>query len=471
MGRKLDALDNVFLHLESAATPMHVGGLLVFSPADGLAGRGRERHEIMRRAPVEAEPFNQRLRPGRLLGSPSWQTVTDVDLTAHLRLHELHEGSPRDLMERVSAIHGRRMERERPMWTCDVFDGLAGGRYAYFYRVHHACIDGISAIRRMQNGLSGDPEGETPPLWAQAPTKRRPRRVPTGSSYERALKAARTNVGVVREIVDALRETAGARGSVEPRAAVPFTAPRIAMNEPIVSGERSVAWQRLPLEAMRAVGKAAGATINDVLLALVAGVLRADLMKRGELPDAPLVSMVPFSLRDLSDDGSGSNRLSCLLCDLGTDRADPVERLQTIIGSARDGKRMLRQMSADAAAAYALAVMFPGIVATVLGIYGRLPRIPFNTVVSNVPGPREPLYDGGAPLQAIYPISLLYDRQGINFTVISYEGELDLGLVATRQAVPDATAMADAITAELDVLHRAVVGQGIDGVETARQPK
>jgi diacylglycerol O-acyltransferase len=435
---------------------MHVGGLLVFSGGE----RAGDRFRALRAAPVRSEPFDLRLRraliPGR---TPSWDKLPVVDTEEHVRRVTLPpDGGDAAIMSEISRIHTAPLDRTRPMWDCHFLDGLDDDRYAYYYRVHHSCIDGISAIKRMQDGLSQSADEVTDPLWAYVPDKRRRRPRPGANPVARVAAAIRSNAQVVAEITAALRDQARPHHAPTTRASRPFTAPQSILNHPTASGHRGVGWARLPLSGVKEIGKAAGATVNEVLLTIFSGVLRDELLARNALPDQPLVAMVPMSLRDVADDSAVANRLTALLCNLATHMEDPLARLRAVVESSQDGKRILRNMSADAAAAYVLVVMFPAITAMRLGVFNSRFPLPFNVVISNVPGPREPRYDHGARLEAIYPISLLYDRQSINFTIISYMDDLDIGLVATREGIPDTPALASDIRGQFDTLHRAILG-------------
>jgi len=213
----------------------------------------------------------------------------------------------------------------------------------------------------------------------------------------------------------------------------------------------------LPLAEVRAIGKAADATVNEVALTICGTVLRNELLRHGELPDRPLAAMVPVSLHAVSGDGAAGNAVSSILCNLATHVADPAERLRLVTASSRDAKQLIRQMSPEAAEAFSLVVGFPAIGAMLLGRYARF-RLPFNVVVSNVPGPRAPLYDRGARLDAIHPVSLLWEREAVNITLISYRDTLDVGLVACAEAVPDLQRTARDMRDAFDELHHAVLG-------------
>jgi len=459
MGIKLNALDKLFLQLETPTTPMHVGGLLVFEEPQNGAGDANARFDKLRQARVCADPFNWQLHSpkGR---APSWRPVSDVDVRAHVKRSLLSSSGDDDqLMKTVSELHSTPIDQSRPMWECHVVDGLDDGRYGVYYKIHHACIDGVSGIKRMQSALSDTPDADTVPLWAE---KRKQPRAPKRNRLSRRARLARTatsltsQASAVPEIGRALFNMARqARRDPSNLTSMPYSAPKSSLNQ-MVSDRRSFAFQRLPLSGVREIGKAAGATVNEVALALCSSVLRDLLLSRGELPDKPLIAMLPVSLRS-EGEGPAGNRVSSVLCNLGTHIADPVERLETIAASSRHSKDMIRKMSKDAAAAYSLVVAFPAIAMQLLGKASLAP-LPFNVVVSNVPGPRTPLYERGARLEAIYPVSLLFERQAINFTLISYLDTLDFGLIACRKAVPDLRSVAGNLQTAYETLRQAVLG-------------
>ena len=223
-----------------------------------------------------------------------------------------------------------------------------------------------------------------------------------------------------------------------------------------VSRRRSVAWSRLSLSGVRDIARGSNTTINEVVLALVSTVLRDLMAARGSVPDRPLIAMVPLSLRDESG-GDDGNRVTCILCNLATDEPLPIRRLQTIAASSRDGKRLVRSMSKDAATAYSMALAFPAIMAQMAGFAHRFP-LPFNVVVSNVPGPRESLYLNGAELEAIYPVSALFERQSLNITLVSSGDQLNVGMVGCERALPDLPDLVPQLEDAYDELRHLVLG-------------
>ncbi len=427
MGQRLGALDQLFLRLETPTTPMHVGGVLIFGSARAKAPR----LETLRAMPVRTSPFDWVLAGPR--GRQTWEQITGAaPPVGHVRLEP--PGDDAALMAAVSRLHGPHLSRDGMMWECHLIEGLRDDRFALYYKVHHACIDGVSAIRRLERSLSTDPTQPTPPVWAAAPPPRGPRPAPEPRSAG-AAGAVRTAV----EIGGWLGRLALAASDRDPgRTASPYTAPSTPLN-PLLDRERSVAWCRLPLDGVRAIAHAAGVTVNEVALAVCAAVLRSHLAARGALPDRPLVAMIPVSLRGGGD--TSGNQVSSILCKLGTEIADPRERLRAIAKSSAAGKQMIRSMSPAAAAAFSLVYTLPAVAAQLAGL-ARLPVLPWNVVVSNVNGPREQLYFDGAPLEAIYPVSLLFERQAVNITLVSCRDHLDIGLLVCPSAAGDVGVLA-----------------------------
>ena len=222
------------------------------------------------------------------------------------------------------------------------------------------------------------------------------------------------------------------RGQVS---AVPFPAPATTFNVPI-TGARRFAAQSWPIDRLKKAGAASGATLNDMVLAMCAGALRRYLLAADELPDRPLVAAVPVSLRSDDDSSDAGNQLSVVLCNLATTLADPWDRLETIRASMRSAKGAVATLSrGQSQLVGALLLGAPVTAGAIPGALSMLPR-PYNLVISNVPGPREPLYFNGARLLGNYPVSIPFEGQALNITVLSYAGNMEFGLIGCRRGVP-----------------------------------
>ena len=428
----ISPLDNIFLLGESREHPMHVGGLQLFEPPDD-AGPDfvREAYEAMLTATDVQPTF--RKHPAFLGGitNLAWSDDKDVDLEYHLRRSALpRPGRVRDLLELTSRLHGTLLDRHRPLWEAHLVEGLEDGRYALYVKVHHALIDGVSAQRLMQKTMTPDPDDdELRVSWAIKP--RRSKGSGGGASPLQTLTRTAGSLAALGPSTLSLARSA----LLEQQLTLPFRAPKTMFNVRI-GGARRVAAQSWSLERFKRVKAAAGGvTVNDVVLAMCSGALRAYLLDQGALPETPLVAMVPVSLRTDKDDDRGGNMVGTILCNLATHLDDPAQRLDAIHESMSDNKKVFTQL--PQIQQLALSAFMSGGVALALvpGFVSNAPP-PFNIVISNVPGPREPLYWKGARLDGNYPLSIALDGQALNITLTNNADNVDFGLVGCRRSIP-----------------------------------
>ncbi|MFD5175608.1 wax ester/triacylglycerol synthase family O-acyltransferase [Nocardia sp. NPDC058379] len=444
-------LDALFLLAESREHPMHVGSLQLFEPPED-AGPDylREFREILLADKTFRPTF--RKRPATWLGAPqlAWTQDDDVDLDFHLQRSALPApGRIEHLLDHASTLHSALLDRHRPMWEMHFVEGLADGRFALYSKMHHSLIDGVSAQRLLRRTLTTDPfatEIKTP--W-NLPRKQRnaaPREQRSrlggllgglgsaGSSTAALMKATRT-------------------GLLQQQLTLPFEAPRTLFNVPI-GGARKCVVRTWSMDRVKQVKKATGTTVNDVVLAMSAGALRAYLLERDALPDKPMIAMVPMSLRDEDDTDTQGVKIAALLCNLGTDVADPLERLRVVSESTRRNKEVYRSLTPAQTLAVA-GVMLSPMAAMLLPGFASMATPPFNIVISNVPGAREPLYWNGARLDASYPLSIPLDGQAVNITLTSNGDNLDFGLVGCRRTLPDLHRLLDHLEDSLTELEAA----------------
>ncbi len=431
-------LDSMFLLMESREHPMHVGGLSLFVPPEGDDGEfARSLYRsltdvdsirpLFRRKPVQ---FLSNFAPVR------WTEDTDVDLEYHVRLLALPKpGRVRELLELTSMLHGTLLDRHRPLWEAYVIEGLADGRVAVYMKTHHALMDGVSAVQAWYRSLSSDPlDRESMPPWAQRPSSGRVR-ASRGLDLQRrvgsVIESVQDVVGVGPAIVNAA--ASAVKDHVAP---LPFAAPKSIFNVPI-TGARRVAAQSWPIERLRKVSCVADVTLNDAVLAMCAGALRRYLIELDELPDKPLIAMVPVSLRKGTEGEASGNAVGAVLCDLATELADPAARLQRVHDSMSSAKSLMSGLTPlQITALSALNVaglglpLIPGSSRLITG------RPVFNLVISNVPGPTTTRYWNGAKLESCYPASIPLDGQAMNITVIGYADTMQFGLVGCRRNVP-----------------------------------
>jgi diacylglycerol O-acyltransferase / wax synthase len=444
--------DAVFLMTESREHPMHVGGLQLFEPPAGAGPEfAREAYDALV-ANIDFQP-TFRKRPARLLGgigNVAWayDDAKDVDIDYHVRRSALPSpGRVRELLELTSRLHSSLLDRHRPLWEAHFVEGLNDGRFALYSKTHHSLIDGVSALKLMQRTLSTDPDDpELRAVWSL------PRRRRSSASRSR-WQTLRQVAGSVAAFGPSTLSLARA-ALVEQQLTLPFAAPRTMLNVPI-GGARRFAAQSWSLDRFKSVKRAAGVTVNDVVLAMCAGALRHYLLDLHALPDTPLIAMVPVSLRTAEEADSGGNMVGSILCNLATDVEDPAKRLETISASMRGNKKVFSELPRLQAFALSAFLIAPLGLAAVPGFVSSAPP-PFNIVISNVPGPTEPMYWGGARLDGNYPLSIALDGQALNITLVNNAGNIDFGLVGCRRSVPHLQRLLGHLESSLKDLERAV---------------
>jgi diacylglycerol O-acyltransferase / wax synthase len=238
---------------------------------------------------------------------------------------------------------------------------------------------------------------------------------------------------------------------------VPGRAPATPFNKPITP-HRRVAFRSVGLDRVKTVKNAFGVSVNDVVMAMCAGALRRWLADRDALPAAPLIAMIPVSIRDPAGRGALGNKVSAMLATLPTHITDPGQRLEIVHAAtkiAKDQQAAIPQGLVDQISDFAPPALTARAARVVFatGLLHRLP--PFNICISNVPGPNVPVYLCGAKLLAHYPVSVITDGQGLNITLVGYLGQLHFGLVSCRELVPDIDALAGYLVEELEVLLKA----------------
>jgi WS/DGAT/MGAT family acyltransferase len=434
--KRLTPSDAMFLYGESRETMMHVAGLMLFSPPPD-ADPDHLRHlmdEVRAGVPVYP-PFNLKLRNPDFLASPmqAWVEVDDLDLEYHVRRTALPSpGDERELGIVASRLHGNPIDLHRPPWELHLIEGLERGRFGIYIKVHHALVDGYSAMRIMVNALSPDPGERDRPLPFSIRQPARPPRdgdAEPGIHFPEMLAAVRAQYGATKTVARALLKVAqGKHELVTPR-----QAPKCVLNARI-SRSRRFATQTLALDRVKAVAKASGGTLNDVILALSAASLRRYLSERDALPTAPLIAMLPVSVR-AKDDTGGGNAVGAILVSLATDLEDPKERFAAIIASTTKAKQQLQGMTKGEILSYSALLTAPSMMQMLPGFAGRV-RPTFNVVISNVPGPDQAMYFRGARLEASYPLSIPVHGQALNITCNSYAGQVCFGFTGCRDTVP-----------------------------------
>jgi WS/DGAT/MGAT family acyltransferase len=467
---KLGLVDRIFLVQESAETPQHVAGLGVFSlPADApsdyletLVARFQSTHDF-------AEPFNHVLRRPTLKSvAPSFAVLPDdeVDLEFHVRHNALpRPGGERQLGVLVSRLHSRPLDLTRPLWEVHLIEGLTGGRFAIYIKLHHALFDGIAGARLMQQMLSTDPaDDELRPPWTIT-RRRRTLAVAPDVSVSAARQSWETVSGVTRRMSKLVRD---AVRPTSPDLATPYRIPDLALNGR-VGQQRRVATQTIDFERVRAVANRADVTINDVFLGICAGGLRRYLAEVETLPEAGLVAGTPVSVRVGAGDSS-NNAFTIVTMQLRTDIADPLERLRAINRSSTATKDSMEGLNKRAAINVGALTFAPFVAQGLLGLAGRLTP-PYNLVLSNVPGPLERQYLAGSELEMMAPLGLLSHGQGLFIAALTISGKMGIGFVGDRDSLPHLQHLAVYTGEALDELEKALTSTSARRSRATSTPK
>lgn len=447
---RLSALDASFLYLEEPTTAMHVGGVAIFEPpAGGFDFDGFV--ELIAQRIALVPRYRQKLRwvPGHL-ANPLWSDDPEFDISYHVRRSALpRPGGAEQLRELVGRVQSRQLDRNRPLWEMYVVEGLEQGRFAVITKTHHAMVDGISAVDIGAVILDPTPTPRVTEVqpWTPAPPASRAQLVvdALGDWLSRpgvVVEAVRSGITDVRAGVShgahvAAGILAAARTTARPAPASPLNAQ--------VGLHRRFGMADTELDDYKRVRKVHGGTVNDVVLATVAGALRAWLLTRGEpvTRDTLVRAMVPVSVRPPGEAGGG-NRISSYFVDLPVGEVDPVVRLRQVSASMQGLKESNQSMGADAIIALS-SFAPPTLHALAARVASGLSRRLFNVIVTNVPGPQIPLYAAGARMLAMYPVVPLARGQAVTIGLTSYNGGVYYGLNADRDAMGDVDVLAACI--------------------------
>jgi diacylglycerol O-acyltransferase / wax synthase len=457
---ELSPSDRSSLSAERGPVNMAVGGLLVFD-ADRPLSRATVAARIAERIHLIPR-LRQRLEEPPLgIANPVWTDDTAFDLDWHVRQSSLpHPGGDAELGRLVGREFSHRLDRSRPLWEATLIEGLADGRTGLLMKVHHALVDGMAAIGMA--ALVLDPS-EAPleipaPEQEWLPQKYDRRRHVARVASRPLSRAPRLMIdGMLRALdSDPRRAAADMRRATEVALELARTrpqAPMTALNRPI-SPNRRYAIAHADLGALKRAGKAAGGTVNDAVLAVVAGMLGRYLDAGGS--EAVIgagrdpVALVPVSVRSAGEDGEMGNRISTVFVDLPVDRPGLEERIRLI--SAQTSR--LKESAAVRAGALMIGAsgwappLVSGMLARAMGQVRA-----FNVVVSNVPGPQQPFYLDGVRMAEIYPIVPLNPaNQGLTVGILSYDGQICFGLLGDRDLEPTLSIAAEGLRMELATL-------------------
>lgn len=461
--QRLSGLDASFLYLETAAQPLHVcsildldtstmpGGYTFDGLRDQLALRIRAMPEFRER--IADTPFN--------LDHPVWVEDNDFDVDRHLhRIGLPSPGGRIELAEICGHIASLPLDRARPLWEMWVIENVggagdeataqAGGRIAVMTKVHHAAVDGVTGANLMSKLCTTEPDAP-PPDPVDGPGGGSDLEIAVSGAVRfatRPLKLVNVVPNTLSTVVDTLRRARSGQTMTPP-----FAAPKTVFNASVTS-HRNVAFAQLDLEDVKTVKNHFGVKVNDVVMALVSGVLRTFLLEHGTLPESSLVAMVPVSVHEKSD-RPGRNQVSGMFSTLETGIDDPGERLKAIAQANSVAKQHSSAIPATLLQDWTQFAA-PAVFGAAMRLYAssRLSgaRPVHNLVVSNVPGPQGRLFMLGCEVTAMYPLGPIFHGSGLNMTVMSLSGNLDVGIVSCPELVPDLWDLADAFDVALQEL-------------------
>lgn len=453
--RRLSGMDAAFLYLETPTTPMHVHAVMLLDPSTVPGGYSFEKIKahLASRLPRLLE-FRRRLAFVPFdLHRPVWFDDPDFDFDYHVRRIAVPSpGSIEQVAEMVGDIASRPLDHSRPLWEFWVIEGVENGGVAVVARMHHATIDGVSGSSLMTTIL--DFEANTPDEPA-AVDDWQPEHKPSDFELVQHAIVSRLRrpmpLGLALALPNLLRGAVGItrvrRDSTRPSGGTPFNTPRAPWNAPLTP-HRRVAFASVSLDDVKAMKKAFGCTVNDIVLATATGALRRYLLPLDALPDRPLLASCPVSVRnDETADIDSANKVSSMFVSLPTHIADVEAQVAHIRSGTKGAKEEHHALGARTLLELG-ELAGPrsfGLASRLLGGLASRGPVPINVVISNVPGPPFPLYLGGARLVSMLPLGPPIEGAGLNITVLSYIDRIDWGFIACRELVPGLQSMADAV--------------------------
>ncbi len=463
---RLSNLDASFLALESRATHMHVGAVAVFEPGPHSGDDGVDIdtiRSIIASRLDQIPRYRQRLATVPFEGHPVWVDDEHFHLDYHVRHVALpHPGTPEQLKSLAGLLMSQQLDRTRPLWELNVVEGLEGGGFAIVTKIHHCMIDGVSGIDLMAVILDFTPEVTLvePKPWV-------PRPAPNGTELavreiSRSLSALIATLGDVSHLASGVGDVAedwarrirAASASLSSGWLTPTD--RTQLNGDI-GPARMFDWLELPLAEVKAIKDAHGVTVNDTMIAVVAGAVRSYLMVEGGMSEDEIAGtefriMAPVSVRTKDEQGSLGNKVAMWLMTLPIGEPDPAKRIQEVRAATKNLKETDQALGAST-----LVSVSTGAPATLVSLAVRLGARarPFNMTVTNVPGPQFPLYMAGSQMLATYPLVPLWQSHGAGIAMFSLNGAIDIGINMARDVIEDQYALARHLQASFEELRDA----------------
>ncbi len=458
--RKLSVLDLAFFLTETEGSPKHVAGLMLCKKPRGSAPNfARKLVEELKTRDQLTEPFNLVIQFLGLKG-PHWKLSESFDIDEHVFYHKPKKSiSWLEVQDFVARLHEPVMDRTKPLWEYHLIDGIEGGRFAIYTKVHHAYADGVMMARWVSDSLCTSPDDMTlKPAWTLTRRKKRktkgksgPISDTIGDLTKQTWNQILTTGGIAKMATQQYLEKVGiTRHAVS----VPFSADDQTPLTGSSSPGRSIATTWVTMQDIKRLCKATRSTLNHVALSCIDGGLHRYLDETGNSIDHPITIQMPVNLRTDKSDKAG-NQVGAMLVELATPTDDPLERLREIGYNLRNVKNQIESVPGDSIEQYSILLAVTGELIEKLKLSDRLPTHG-HTLVSNLPGPKDPLYIKGAKVEQMYPLSLLLPGLHMNITLFSCGGILNFGIVATKD-LPQLNRLAECIEEEFRKLEDTVI--------------
>ena len=465
---KLAAIDLVFLLLENQNRPLHMSSCLIFEPPARQKNTFVPKLVEAFRATEVAKPFNQKVKwlEG---GVARWESA-QPDMNYHVRHVAIPgPGTMAQLDDTLALLSAPLLDRAYPLWQCFVIEGLENGRFAIYFKLHHAMIDGEGGIKLMRHALSDKPKDkQIRAIWEPLgePARKKPVRV-SQSQLKRIISRANSLPSGMADITSGFLDIGAQALKLKPRqAALPFQAPDTPFNVPLSSSARCYANCEIPLDRIKAVAKASDCTVNDVALTFIDDALHKYLAEIGQSVDAPLVAGMPLSTRSAGQD-TGGNQVSTDLVPMGQPDANITDRLQQIHDSTGRVKARAQKMSVPMRQMYTMLLL--GVTAVPELTPGVSAAPSSNLIISNMAGPREQLYMGGAPVVAMHGLPIVPPNPCLNVTFISVLGQICLAVASTPEAMSNPGRYIELLLESFAELEQALIPQRSARKKTTRK--
>lgn len=455
--RPLTVVDNGFLITETNESPKHIAGLQTYiKPKRGAKNFAKNLFDQWIKTDTACAPYNLILNEKNPL-TPFWEESPNFKAKEHVFFLTLKEGTRTELNKLVSELHEPRLDKTKPLWRCFFIDGLNDGRFAMYFSFHHSVLDGISAGKIMERTLTYEATKKgLPPFFAMKDNpynKKSGRKKPT--LLEKLMSTATSNAkgiyGLSRISTQLCLEAAGLTKNA---ISLPFTA----ASSPLtgnVTAKRTFTTSSLQMDRVNHLRKITRNTLNHIALACLDGAIHRYLEHIGHPLNATLTITMPVSLRK-EDAKVGGNQIGLVATTLSPQTDDPIIRLREIGSSLQAVRNQIDDSPAQSIQAYSLVTNGIAQLIDTIQASTSVPALS-HTIVSNVPGPRAPLYLEGAQLEGWYPVSTLGPGHRLNVTMFSYNGQLDFGIIGAADFLPDLDILGKYIIEEFEELEKAVM--------------